>query len=141
MDSYYLDTSVFLKRYIQEPGSEAIRDLLNRGGRFFTSKVAYVEVLMTFRRKRKEGKLSDEDISKCIEVFEKDWEAFNIIELSDEVLQVLKNFKGYLRALDAIHLSSALWIRKYLNVVFVCSDHNLKKQAKLEGFHVWDPTE
>jgi len=141
MDNYYLDTSAFLKRYIQEPGSEVIRDLLKRGGKFFTSKVAYVEVLMTFRRKQREGKLSDRDISRCIELFERDWKGFNVIELSNEVLQILKNFENHLRALDAIHLSSALWVKKFLKIVFVCSDHNLKKQAMSEGFQVWDPTD
>jgi len=139
---YYFDTSAFVKRYIQEAGSQAVRDLLKKGGQYFISKIAYAEVLMTFRRKKEEGMLSSGDFLKCIESFEKDWQAFNIIELSDEVLKTLRErvLKYHLRALDAVHLSSVLWLKKSISIIFACSDNTLKEKASAEGLSIWDPT-
>ena len=141
---FYLDTSAFIKRYLEELGSQELRKFLKKKGYFFTSKIAYVEVLMTFRRKKTEGFLSDEDFLKLTNKFEKDWLVFNIIELSNEIIKTLKEkvFKHPLKALDAIHLSSALWLKdKFINVIFVCSDYHLKEKAKLEKLSIWDPCE
>lgn len=147
MSNSYLDANALVKRYVEEPGSQMVRNLLKKEKQlFFTCKTAYAEVLMTFRRKKEEGLFSDEDFYKCIDRFEQDWQALNIIELSDEILRVLKGkvLKYSLRAIDALHLSSALWLKESIgetNIVFICSDRRLKEKAELEGFSILDPAE
>jgi len=142
---YYLDTSAFIKRYMEEMGSEAVRNLLKKKEQFFISKIAYVELLMTFSRKKNEGMISNEELIRWIDRFRKDWLALNIVELSNEILKTLeeKVSKYALKAPDAIHLSSALWLNNRLtnNVIFVCADNALKKKAALEGLNIWDPIE
>jgi hypothetical protein len=47
-----------------------------------------------------------------------------------------------LRALDAIHLASAVVARSLLSreeMRFVCSDKELTEAAQKEGFTIWDP--
>lgn len=142
---YYLDAGALVKRYVEEIGSQAVQELLRKESQFFISKVAYAEVFMSFRRKNEEGTLGGKEFSQCLNGFEADWEAFNIIEVSNEVLKTLRNriFEHSLRALDALHLASALWLKEVssITIVFVCSDHRLKERARLNELDIYDPTE
>jgi len=141
---YYLDSSALVKRYVEEPGSQGVRALVVKDGWFFISKVAYAEILMTLRRKSAEGTLTDDEFSKCLDALDKDWQAFYIVEFSDEVIKTLtEQVLEYLRVLDAIHLASALWLREALapDMVFVCSDRKLKGKVRQHSFVSLDPTE
>jgi predicted nucleic acid-binding protein len=68
------------------------------------------------------------------------WEMIRIVDLSEEVLQIVRDCvlpKG-LRALDAIHLASALFLQSHLNerLGFVCEDHRLCEAAEAEHLAV-----
>lgn len=60
----YLDTSLLLKRYCQEAGSDDIRKLLSNIKGIATSELAYVEFFSALSRKRREGRLSVRTIGK-----------------------------------------------------------------------------
>lgn len=72
-----------------------------------------------------------------VDRFLEDWDEFEIVELSNEVL------RHPLKAPDAIHLASALWAKEFLStdIVFVVSDRNLKTVATEEGLRVFNPAE
>lgn len=139
----YMDASALVKRYMAEPGTGRVLDLLREAERIFISKVAYAELLMTFRRKREEGLLSKKDFSSLCRTLDRDWSGFLLVEVSDEVMEIIRRrcLRHPLRALDAIHLSSALWVKNLVKgpIGMVCSDRRLTHAAQREGLVVIDP--
>lgn len=144
MSVLYVDASALVKRYAEEPGTDAVLSLLTTANRIFTSKIAYVELLMTFSRKLAEGTVSEQQFSELHRRVDQDWYSWILIEVSDEILEIVKKrvVKHSIRALDAIHLSSALLARKLVGkkLTFVCSDQKLLEAAKAQGLIVYDPT-
>ncbi len=145
MNVLYMDASALVKRYAHEPGSETVIRLLTTANRIFTSKIAYVELLMTFRRKQTDGPLTEQQFTELRRRLEQDWYSWILIEVSDEMLEIVKKrvIHHSLRALDAIHLSSALLARKLVGrkLVFVCSDQKLQEAAAAEGLTVHNPAD
>jgi predicted nucleic acid-binding protein len=139
-----MDASALVKAYALEEGSKRIIEMLNEGEDIFVSKVTFAEILFSLRRKNFSGELRNNDFQGCRKRFEEDWHSFYVIELSDDVLSVLKSrvIRYPLRALDAIHLASAIWIGNLLETrpTFVCADDSLNEAAKNEEFRVFNPT-
>jgi len=130
----YLDTSALVKRYVEERGSEIIHTFFEKEEGKFTAKIAYVEALAAFSRRRREGGISGNDYVSLCHLFESEWETYmDIVELTDEVLKATRRLiDSYpLRGLDAIHLASALLIRDKTReeITFICSDKNLLDAA------------
>ncbi len=145
--TFYLDASALVKAYALEEGSESIIKILNSEEDIFLSKVIFAEMLFSLKRKNRSGELGNEDFLWCMEEFEKDWRSFYVVELSDDILSILKSkvIKHPLRALDALHLASAIWLSSLLEtgmtgLTFVCADDSLNEAAEGEGFKVFDPT-
>jgi predicted nucleic acid-binding protein len=138
-----MDASALVKRYSQEQGTDAVLRLLATANRVFTSKIAYVELMMTFRRKQAEGTLSEQQFSDLRRRLEQDRYSWILIEVSDEILEIVKKrvIRHSLRALDAIHLSSALLTKKLVGkkLTFVCSDQKLQEAATAQGLTVHNP--
>ncbi|MFN3396653.1 MAG: PIN domain-containing protein [Thermodesulfovibrionales bacterium] len=63
----YLDTSVLVKLYVDEAGSEKIRDITCNATVISTSKVAYAEARAAFARKQKEGGFSINILQRIVE--------------------------------------------------------------------------
>ena len=144
MRGYYLDASALIKRYATELGTAEVVDLLREATDVYTASVAYAELIMAFRRKRDEGTLQAEQLDHLLRDLDKEWEGFNRIGLSDRVLRLVKDRcrRHPLRALNAIHLASALLLQEAgVDLAFVCSDHRLKDAASREGLKVVDPVE
>lgn len=140
----YLDASALVKLYGLEQGTDDVRAWLGEAEMVATAKVAYVEVLAALWRKRRSGELSDEQFHGEIRKFAELWEMLRIIDLSDGVLQKVRDhaLAHGLRALDAIHLASALFLQGHLQeqLRFGCADTRLGKAAESEHFTVLVPT-
>jgi len=115
--------------------------------------VGYAEVLATFARRRKQSLLSKREYGQLRQRFRDDW-MFELaeVELTAPVLLFVPNLvtEHPLKASDAIHLASALWLSDTLrlgvnfgpanrSLTFVCSDKRLKNAASSEGLEVVDP--
>ena len=139
----YFDTSSWVKKYIQEPGTGRLLRMLKRCKILATSKIAYAEVYSALSRRRREGTLTRKEFSRMVATFEKDWRAMTIVELSDDVLSLVPSLAVDLplRGFDAIHLSSALWLHGRLPSfdTFVCSDQALLRSAAKVGLRCIDP--
>lgn len=142
--TFYMDASALVKAYALEEGSKSVIEILNREEDIFLSKVAFAEIIFSLKRKNLSGELEDKDFQKCRKQLEEDWHSFYVIELSDDILSILKDrvIKYPLRALDAIHLASAIWVDKLLEArpTFLCADTSLNEAAEDEGFKVFNPT-
>jgi predicted nucleic acid-binding protein len=136
----YLDTSALVKRYVWESGSIAVRRLFQGNGPLATSKIAYTEAYGAFTRRFREGHLSQGDHTQVCGFFETEWPAYVTVDVSDEVLHLSRDLirRYVLRAFDALHLASAKFLSRSLNLpaAFVCADRRLLRCAKAEGFAI-----
>ncbi|MEO0289988.1 MAG: type II toxin-antitoxin system VapC family toxin [candidate division WOR-3 bacterium] len=94
------------------------------------------------KRKKSHNEICEKKFLQAVEELDKKWEFFNIITI-EPIFAMLKNkvIQYSLKALDAIHLASALWIKEELDndVSFVCSDKELLEFAKKEGLNIINP--
>ena len=139
----YLDTSALVKRYVSERGSGIIHSFFEKEESKVTAKVAYAEALAAFSRRRREGYITEKDYVSLCQRFESEWEAYIVVELSDEVLKATRRLiDNYpLRGFDAIHLASALLIKNRVKegITFTCSDKNLLDAAEKENLNTVNP--
>ncbi len=133
----YLDTSALIKRFVAERSSALVDDLVLDGPPVATAKIAYVEVYSGLARKRREGHLTEAAYVSACRLFEAEWRACIHVELTDEILRVARDVirRRALRAFDAIHVASALELKRRLNetMTFVAADRPLLKAARSEG--------
>jgi predicted nucleic acid-binding protein len=139
----YFDTSSWVKKYIQEEGTSKLVGILKKCRIIAISRIAYAEVYAAFSRRLREGTVTRKEFGRLARGFEKDWRALTVVELSEEVASRIPALvlKLPLRGFDAIHLSSALWLRSRLPAVdtFVASDAELLRSARESGFRCLDP--
>lgn len=143
MTPVYFDANALVKRYAQEAGSEGVVRIFEAADEVFACKVAFAEVMATFRRKRDELATQGLRIDGLTNQFEDDWGAITTVDLSVDLFVIVRRqaFQHSLKALDLLHLSSALLLRDEarIPVVFVSSDQNLLAAARRELLDVFDP--
>jgi uncharacterized protein len=135
----YFDTSALVKQYLQEAGSKIVLELLKTGEKVFTASLTYAETHAAFSRRTREGRLNRETTRRIALRFDKDWESYDIVTLSESVLSIARRllYRHPLRSADALHLASALLLARTSPAprwAFVCADGRLCDAAKAEGF-------
>lgn len=139
----YLDTSALVKRYFKESYSDEVISRWTSAAQIVTSSVAYAEIMAaTFRKMREEG-LQDKRISKIVQLFQREWESFIRVEVSDVLnARIHSAVEKYpLRGFDAIHLASAMVIHERVptDFLFGCFDQGLAFAANSEGLKTFPP--
>lgn len=138
----YFDTSALIKRFVEEPGSDAVAALLEREALAATSIVAYAEVHAGLARKLRERAVTASDHRRTVRAFHADWGALVRVSITERVLALIPALvRRYpLRGFDAIHLASAVRLRSELGeaVRFVAADERLLAAAARERFAVVD---
>lgn len=136
----YFDTSALVKAFVEEPGSDEVRNLLKGAEMPCASLIAYVEAVSALCRKRRERELSQSEFEEGCESFKRIWEGILIIELGHEIVSLAERLlcTHPLKALDAVHLASALWIKGETgeDVTFITSDKSLASAAREEGLDI-----
>ena len=138
----YLDTSAFVKKYFtNEKGHEQLLNILqSNSNALFCSALTYIEAHSALTRRRGDIRAYEE----TVKTLRDDWDGFNVWAIDDEVLSSSATLitQHCLRAADAIHLATALNIRKHLkeSPLFVCNDSELGTAAKKEGLSIIEPT-
>ena len=114
----FLDTSVFVKVYFQEAGSEAIIARSTDSNQVLAASVlSFAEVHAAMARKYREKQISSAELSKLRKTFERDWEiSVSAVELNQQTMKALPRLvEQYpLKAADAIQLSAAFWLKNNL---------------------------
>lgn len=150
----YIDSSALVKRYVQEHGSIAVASRFDSREEIYTSILSFAEVHAAIGRKYRERELSAKEKEKLIEEFSNDWLfSLNILELTTQTMSALPDLceQYFLKASDAIHLSSALWLKDTVlartksrdtgNIVeFGVCDLRLAGAARKRGFQIFDPS-
>lgn len=134
----FLDTSVLLKLYIEEEGSDRIHALVDSGAEVSVSSVSYVEMHSALSRRSREGALGHASLDRILNAFEGDWFQFGKIRADDTLWKRAAKLclKHAIRSLDAIQLSTALFGSEgqQERFVFLTADKRLEDAARLEKF-------
>ena len=121
----YFDTSVLVKRYVREDGSEKAQKLL-RKYRFISSAITPIEASTSFRRRKDSGDIERHHFDAIIKRFDSDRQSWELIETGKDVLDRAERFgrENRVRALDAIHIASAVLFREATGqkVPFITAD-------------------
>ncbi|MBI5528131.1 MAG: type II toxin-antitoxin system VapC family toxin [Deltaproteobacteria bacterium] len=135
----YFDTSVLVKRYIEEPGSAQARRLLD-GAHVCTSAISRVEAASAFRRKYKMGEITEADFKEFLERFRKDRELFEFVAATDEILERAEEMvaRSAVRSLDAVHVASAAFLQEAagIRLPFITADDRQGEAAGAAGLKV-----
>jgi predicted nucleic acid-binding protein len=141
--TYYLDASVWTKRYSQERGSEQVLLLFEQGNILACATLGFVETCAAVARKL-DGPAA-EAAKIALDQIAGDWKGFIRIQLTDQIAdQAAESAARWkLRGADAVHLASALYLRRRLGgddeTCFVCADERLTAVAQQAGLEVMDP--
>jgi uncharacterized protein len=106
----YLDTSSLVKLYVDESGSEEVRQDLSVAASASTSLVTYAEARATFARARRLGNIGPAAFRGAKRDFEADWSHFLVVEPSFELCRAAGELaeRYHLRGFDSIHLATFL---------------------------------
>ena len=138
----YFDTSAIVKFYINETGSDVLREIFDKSEIFVTSEIAYIETVSAFIRINNERLISDIDLKNLLSDFKNNWNDFFTLKTDFNIIQkaglLIEKYK--LRSYDSLHLSSAMIFRERINksVNFYSWDKNLNNAALNENFQILD---
>lgn len=138
----YLDTSALIKLYIEEEGSELVREKVRVASFVATSKLAYAEARASFTRCLREGVLDRDSYGKVVGYLNIDWNSFFLMEVTDTVIFKAGELVEYyaLRGFDAIHMASAVVLAQRLqekSLSIGCWDKQLFRSLVAYGFSVF----
>jgi len=149
----YLDASALVKRYLRERGSGRVHARFKADARIFTSAVSYAEIHAVLGRKYQQREMTTRQYEATRERFLHDWLfSLNLLAVDESTMAALPTLveRYPLKALDAVHLAAAHWLRDMTQltsdfgppgeqVEFGVSDRGLARIARTCGFAVFDP--
>jgi uncharacterized protein len=130
VNAAYIDTSALVKLFKAEPETEAFRTALGDWPVQVASELIRVEATCTARRLGGDGVLQRANDAL---------ERINLIPISPEILDLATNaYTLPLRAMDAIHLATALTTSEDLGAMFVY-DNDLHAAAQAHDLNPLTP--
>jgi predicted nucleic acid-binding protein len=148
MARYLLDSSVLVKRYHEERGSERLGELFSAAGnRFFVARLSLVELHSTFARLVRERVLTQDDLARVLNRLNADVASgrLSIAAVSgprfDAAAEILRThgLTYNIRTLDALHLATAQALdRRSRLTSFIVADKKLSASALACGLNVED---
>jgi len=108
----YLDTSSLIKLYVEEPGSDDVRQDLGEASAGATSLIAYAEARATFARLRRLGNITAAQFRSVKRDFDADWSILVIVPPSDALCRRAGDLaeRYGLRGFDSLHLATFLFL-------------------------------
>ena len=131
----YLDSNALAKLYLNEDAAEQqqVLALLKRHERIASCAIAFAEVGSVFARYFYKGVLDEDAYADKMQRFVDDWASVNVVDIvpatSTLAAQLMKAHAG-LRAMDALHLASALALRQSASVKLLTFDLRLQAAAQ-----------
>jgi predicted nucleic acid-binding protein len=134
----YLDTSSLVKLYIAEPGSDAVRKLVDAATVVATSSIAYTETRAALARRRRDRALRPVAFASAKKAFEAEWPKYFTIEVTSALCRQAGEFaeRYRLRAFDSIHLAAFAEVAREAGVrdtSFSSFDNALNRAARSLG--------
>ena len=135
----YFDTSVLVKCYVAEQGTQEALSLTGRHA-VLSSAITPIEVTSALRRQEAAGGLTRRQSDRAFLRFRADREHWNLLELDRHVLVRAESVVGIalMRTLDALHLASVLVFQTEtdLRPPFITGDAQQRRAAEALGLNV-----
>jgi predicted nucleic acid-binding protein len=132
----YLDTSCMAKLFLAEADSPEVRQIVQAADSLASTLISYVEMRSVFSRRLREKLLTTQEFRRALDVFESDWKWYAKVQVEEDVILSAGELahKHHLRALDAIHLASALKVQNEFEepIAFLSADKRLLTAAHRE---------
>ena len=131
----FFDTSSLVKRYIEEPESDKVLEICQEADELVISIICPAEMIATLSRLVREKALSRKDYNQVKSLIFSEIEDMEVVPVQPEVVRfsILALERSTLRAMDAIHIGSALVAEPEL---FVSSDKRQLAAAKKAGLKI-----
>jgi uncharacterized protein len=154
MNFYFFDSSATVKNYVQETGSNWVKNIFNTISTdvIYASVLTQVEVVAAIARRRKGKSLSITDANNLIQQFNIDFTTdFRSVSVNLQLIAHAVNLadKHSLRGYDAVQLAAVLEVYARLvalsvdfnltPLTFVSADNELNAAATSEGLNVANP--
>ena len=132
----YLDTSSLVKLYVEEEGSDEVRQLLSDAEAVATSAVAYAEARAAFARLSRERHVTPAAHRRIKAALDADWPRYVVVHVTDAVCLRAGELaeRRPLRGFDAVHLASYLALVESADadLAFSSFDRSLARAATAE---------
>lgn len=131
----FFDSSAFVKRYIQEAGTEEIVAWCDRATEIVLAGIALPEIISAFCRLRRESRIDNTQYRQLKTLLLADIEDAAICDLTPLVIArtIAALEASALRGMDAIHIGSALIMQAD---VFITADERQMEAALRAGLRV-----
>lgn len=129
----YIDTSILLQE-IFKPGDYTA--LLNSVAKAYASELLMIEAMRTIDRYRVEGKLRDDQLARAKSYVHQYRDSMYIVEMHEDIKKrSAMPFSTVVGTLDALHLSTALYVRDTMqtSLKMVTLDKQLATASMAEG--------
>lgn len=133
---YFLDTSVLMKRYFNEPGSSLVLNLFKRREEIALARIAEAEAAAVICRAHHQGEISERIRDRSLELLSEDMAAARVVEVRRNLMKTVRSLveRWPLRGYDAVQLACAVRLRAEARAVELwCSDGDLVAAARGEG--------
>jgi predicted nucleic acid-binding protein len=143
---YFLESTAFVKLFVQEPGTNGLIRLMEtvEDNRKLIAASAPLEVYAAIRRRERAGEISSADAAAALEILR--IEAARMVQepLNPAVLEAARQLldRTKLRWTEALQLGAALVAREMFRgteIVFISASFLLLEAARAEGFQALDP--
>lgn len=140
-----LDTSALVKLYIEEIDSDTVQSWVDAANQVCCQWLAYVESRSAFAARHRLGHITDQELGRCKEEFERDWARYHRTEVTQALLRRSGELAEQLglRAYDSVHLAGAEYLQSALGVpvTFGTFDGAQRNAASRLGFLIAPPAE
>jgi uncharacterized protein len=131
----FLDSSAPAKRYVQEPGSDRVEEILLGASSLGVSMICLSEVISALCRRRRERRLSQQQYLRAKQALFQDFEDSSIIGVTEAVVahavELLERWP--LRSSDSLQVASAA---EWSADLFVSADERQCAAARGYGLQV-----
>jgi predicted nucleic acid-binding protein len=150
MANYYADSSVLVKRHVQESGTAWVQTICEpqAGNVLITARISLIEVYSAFNRRRREANIAPPAYQDILTDFETCCQfEYQLLELTPPIVQTAKELleRHPLRAYDAVQLASAMVGNTVLisieqaPLIFLTADMRLLTAAQSQGLQIDNP--
>jgi predicted nucleic acid-binding protein len=128
----FFDSSAFVKRYVNEAGTDIVLKWCDQATEIVLSGIALPEIISAFCRLHREARITDMQYRQLKSLLLADIEDAAICDLTPAVLaQAISSLeKNVLRGMDAIHIGSAVALKVD---VFISADKRQRDAAARMG--------
>lgn len=131
----FFDSSGLAKRYIEEPGSSRVQEILEEATSLGLSAICITEIVSALCRRKREGSISHQQYQEAQASLLNEAADSFVVNLTQEILlgTIALLEKSILRAMDAIPIACAI---EWNADLFVSSDEKQLLAAKKAGLKI-----